>query len=145
MGDRYAKAEWSYHESKSDVVIRLSISYGRNMMWPMGTNWKGSHVMASHYVASPLRLGRLVVRAPHPKPCCSILSVPPPPWMLCCDQGPHCKCVCECEHCSFTPSIGYGPTRNQAIFTLSRSARYELFGPCYTPIICFRTISPDLE
>ena len=62
-------------------------------------------MMASHYVAAPPRLGRFVVRGPHPKPCCSILSVPPPPWMLCCDQGPHCKCVCECEHCTLPPSI----------------------------------------
>ena len=35
-------------------------------------------MMASHYVAAPPRVGRLVVRGPHPKPCCSILSVPPP-------------------------------------------------------------------
>ena len=93
--------------------------------------------MASHYVAAPPRLGRFVVRGPHPKPCCSILSVPPPPWMLCYDQGPHCECVCECEYCTLTPSIGYGPTRNQAIFTLSRGAGYEIFRPCYTPIIIF--------
>ena len=137
MGDRYALAEWSYHESKSDVVIRLSSTFGRNMMWPMGTKWKHSNMMDNHYVAASPRLERLCVQGPHPKPCCSILSVLSPPWMLCCNQGPHCECVCECEQRTLTPSKGYGPTRNQAIFTLSRGAGYELFGPCYIPIITF--------